>query len=558
MAPPRPPRRAHRRSRLASLGFAGGAFLVGIAALLAVSASAEVPPRMTSATNSGKPPISATANPSASTNLLSGRQSTFGGTTGGWSGGNASLSWTARPATGSTGSLVVTATTNQPESAWSGPASSSDLTPATPGRLYTGKASVLSGPPSVTVVDVIGFYSATGQVLTSVWGTGVSITSSDWRTLPTVAAIAPPSTASTVLGVIAYTSLPGERVFIDSPYLADPPSAGSQPVAGPLHTSGNQILDAKGKRVDLHGVVLDGLESKPSPDVITEQSVLQAKVWGANIIRLPLGEQFWLSSSCDYVSSYQNTVGQVVNWITSLGMVALLDLHSNTVGTVGPFGLCQPGGPHNMADEAQSPIFWSQVAARYGDNPLVAFDLYNEPHNISDSVWLNGGTTIDTESLAVYQTAGMQQLYDAVRSTGAQNLVFISGNNWANTVPATLVRGDNIVYAVHAYTCPDAAPPACGSSSPYDPSSILDNWIGPSASIPVMVTEFGWPSLYDGTYNANVISFARAQGWGWIAYSWGAGDDGPFSLVSQSPPTGPYEPTPSGGPVLLALWGGGR
>ena len=73
-----------------------------------------------------------------------------------------------------------------------------------------------------------------------------------------------------------------------------------------------------------------------------------------------------------------------------------------------------------MADEAQSPTFWSQVAAHYGNpkspeyNPLVAFDLYNEPEGISQSIWLNGGETTDTYTGVSYDAAGMQQLYNSV------------------------------------------------------------------------------------------------------------------------------------------------
>ncbi|MGH9030237.1 MAG: glycoside hydrolase family 5 protein [Acidimicrobiales bacterium] len=301
--------------------------------------------------------------------------------------------------------------------------------------------------------------------------------------------------------------------------------------------------------------MLDGLESDPTSPFVTQQAVIEAKAWGADIVRVPLGEQFWMQSGCDYSPGYAATVDKVVNWITSLGMVALLDLHYNTVGGGSLAGLvegCQPGSQHNMADAAESPQFWSQVAARYRGNPLVAFDLYNEPHNISDAVWLDGGTTTDTAyPYATYQAAGMQQLYDAVRATGAQNLVFVSGNNWANTLPSTLLEGTNIVYAAHVYTCPTSPPPSCANSDPYDPSQILDDWIAASASVPVAVTEFGWPSPYNCAYNSDVISFAEQHGWSWIAFAWEDGNGDAWALASWYP-NGTAEPNPSGAPVLLS------
>jgi hypothetical protein len=326
---------------------------------------------------------------------------------------------------------------------------------------------------------------------------------------------------------------------------------GSPVVVGPLHTSGNRILEATDAPVTLQGVVLNGLEDDPSAAQVSEQAVIEARAWGANFVRVPVGEQFWMPENCDYSSSYRSTVNQVVNWITSLGMVALLDLDYTTVGG------CLPGAAHNMADAAQSLPFWSSVASQFASNPLVAFDLFNEPHNISDQVWLDGGPTTDYFfPWQTYQAAGMQQLYDAVRSTGAQNLVFISGNTWASTVPSTLVTGTNIVYAAHAYTCPNNAPPSCTNAAPYDPSQLLDSWIGVSGSVPVVVTEFGWPSQYDGTYNSNVISFAQSRGWGWAAFAFeDAQNSTVWDLTSHWYDNQTAEPAASGMPVLAALAG---
>src|ERR1035437_10119353 len=141
--------------------------------------------------------------------------------------------------------------------------------------------------------------------------------------------------------------------------------------------------------------------------------------------------------------------------VSPISLVSVIDQH---IGLAIGQGL--------MADYPRSIEFWSQVAARFANNPLVAFDLYNEPHDISNQVWFNG-ETVPTYSIFPYQTTGIQQLYDAVRATGARNLVLVSGNNWTNTPPATLVRGSNIAYEVHGYTCPHSPSPNCDSSDPY-------------------------------------------------------------------------------------------
>ncbi len=512
------------------------------------------------------PPASTTTSPTTTTtttvpsgsNLLIPAQTEFNGTTGGWQPVNATLS----PAQGSTSgsfALDVTATATSSVGAMSALPPAGTPTAATPGDKYIGDASVEAPSSGESLGDGIAFYNSAGTQLTAVVGQAVTPTEGTWDTLPEVEAIAPATTAYVIVGVLSWAPVVGQDFLVESPSLSALTTPAVAPsVVGPLSTSGNQIIQANGQPVTLRGVVMPGLEVNPtmSGTGVNEQAVIEAKEWGANFVRVPLSEDYWLSSNCDYSSTYEATVDQVVNWITSLGMVALLDLHTNSLSS------CDAGTPsqHNMADEAQSPTFWSQVAARYGNpgspeySPLVAFDLYNEPHNISDSIWLNGGETTDYYAGISYDAAGMQQLYDTVRAAGSDNLTFISGLNWANTPPTTLVAGSNIVYAVHYYTCPGGALSSCTNPDPYDPTPVLSQWTGLGATEPVVVTEFGWPSQSSGTYDSNVIAYATEQGWGWSAFAW---ED--FQHPTEWDVNGAFlsdgtaEPAPSGMPVLIAL-----
>ena len=172
--------------------------------------------------------------------------------------------------------------------------------------------------------------------------------------------------------------------------------------------------------------------------------------WDFNIVRIQLDEADWLDSACsnNYTpvsgQSYQQVVDSTVQQITENGMIADLDLQWSDEPT--------PSTPtcaaHNAgyADEG-APAFWASVAARYGVsssaqyNPMVAFDLYNEPmfgfpgtstggvyvvNAGNDPVqdWMNGGTTSAGQSFV-----GMQALYTAVRSTAGDsvNPVIVSG-----------------------------------------------------------------------------------------------------------------------------------
>jgi hypothetical protein len=149
----------------------------------------------------------------------------------------------------------------------------------------------------------------------------------------------------------------------------------------------------------------------------------------------------------------------------------------------------------------------------------------------------------------------MQQLYDAVRATGATNLVIVSGNRYAATPPSLHVNGSDIVYGVHAYTCPNNLPPKCTTPHPYDASSILGRWTTFAADVPMLVSEFGWRSPADARYDHSVIAYAEAHGWGWAQFGWENGVWGPFSPFSSAGTGVPFEPSPAGSTALATYPG---
>jgi endoglucanase len=331
------------------------------------------------------------------------------------------------------------------------------------------------------------------------------------------------------------------------------PAGAVTPLAGPFHTLGNQILDVNNHPVRFRGVVTGMLNWYPyintsNTQDVTDASFNAARAWGVNAVRVPLGEQYWLQSyGCQYpitAAAYQNNVATIVNRITSRGMLAVLDLHWNTKFTT---SLCNSAKQQRMADAAHAITFWQQVATRFKNDPMVAFDLYNEPYGITWGVWKYGGMVYDG---GAWRATGMQQMYDAVRGTGAKNLVFVTGNGWGNTPPPNdaLISGYNIVYAAHYYTCPNNPPPLgdcrINPYNPAPPGQRLDSWTPLSLTQPVVVTEFGWPNQDSGVYNQNVINWAESRGIGWMAFTWNP--DRRFGLITNLTT---FAPTPAGIPV---------
>lgn len=483
--------------------------------------------------------------------LFTGASHSFMGGSGTWAGYNAAIGAVAIPAApDGEGALSVRNSTLGPTltgavSGLPGPGSGGDLMAAIPNAVYRTSAWVRASGLGRQTAAFLQFFTRDGSSLGVVWGQATADVSSAWVEESVSVALAPPSAAFVRAGEGFFGALPGEVHYVSDPSLQEA-SAITPPVVGPLRTSGNRILDGRGRVVVLRGLNRFGMESEPASRWPTKNEIDEAHLWGANFIRLSLGEQHWLAGGCQYSAAYIPAVDQVVKWITEQGMVVLLDLHENTPGT------CGVDAQQHMADEVNSPTFWQQVASRYKSNPLVAFDLYNEPRGISDQVWLNGGWVSDGRNS--FQAAGMSQLYRVVRSTGASNLVFMSGNNSASQFPKTApVAGSNIVYAVHAYTCPETEPPQCANKSPFDAGPQLNPWVVPASRVPVAFDEFGWPGHHEGRFLQAGIAFAEAHGWSWSAFAWDGSDIGKFDLLSQFLPGPTSEPNPTGIPVLEGL-----
>jgi hypothetical protein len=328
------------------------------------------------------------------------------------------------------------------------------------------------------------------------------------------------------------------------------------PAASPGFTvSGNTILDPTGATFTMRGsnilydTSLDGFGANAN-DVTA-----MVNIWHLNTVRLLVSEDFWIGSEqtidgaanpnyCPAYAGYQSHIDDWVGKATALHMLVLIDLHTNELNGVIPCTTTPDPQRWTMADEALAPTYWKQVATRYGGNPYVAFEPYNEPQCLTAQQWLHGGdvTTDSCHGGGVhYQAAGMQELYDVIRATGATNLVVVDGVKDKDTplaagktdaainpsggydvsyATSTPVVGFNVVYASHPYLGND-----CGTMPPN-----IEQKVGiPSLSVPVVIDEFGSACTLnpkdDGDLAASkyaeVIAYAESHRLGWAAFGWG-------------------------------------
>ncbi|MFN0074754.1 MAG: cellulase family glycosylhydrolase [Chloroflexota bacterium] len=248
-----------------------------------------------------------------------------------------------------------------------------------------------------------------------------------------------------------------------------------------LHVVGNQIRNGANQVVRLRGV------NRPSAEYAciqnwgiihgeTDAASIQAMLnWRINVVRLPLNEDCWLDVNMTELnpafrgSNYRNSIIDYVNRLTQAGIAVILDLHWSAPGAQKATGqLPMPDRDHSLA-------FWQSVATTFKSNTAVIFDLFNEPwpDNNRDTVaaWscLRDGTTLAGSCPHVgYAAAGMQDLVNTVRATGATNLMMIPGvgytgllTRWIEYLPTDPLSPPNLAASTHIYPgfswCPDLA-----------------------------------------------------------------------------------------------------
>jgi endoglucanase len=306
-----------------------------------------------------------------------------------------------------------------------------------------------------------------------------------------------------------------------------------------IKVKGNTFVDQNGKTFQMRGVNVSGLESvaiqgwsvsDPWGGMKPVWSALQA--WKVNSVRLPLNEASWLGYTCvdsngatldpDPGKNYRATVAHTVTEANAAGLYVILDLHWSAPGTI-----C-PTDQNWMADTDHSIAFWTSIADTFKANPAVIFELYNEPV-LTDSTagwnaWLNGGaqTTVRPGGGKTYAwtSAGMQQLLDAVRATGATNVVLCGGVSYSNVltrfpshIPVDPIS--QLGAAWHVYGFNIYVDPSPGTSTTNMLAAV-------SANVPLAITEVGDTdgAGATGSFVKKILTFADSTGYSYFGWTW--------------------------------------
>ncbi|WP_416977450.1 cellulase family glycosylhydrolase [Streptomyces sp. T028] len=408
------------------------------------------------------------------------------------------------------------------------------------------------------------FDFANGQQVTQGWsakwsqsGTTVSAANESWNgSLGTGASV----DAGFIASKGATNSVPtkfrlnGTTCNVDdgstpTPTPTTPPDTGDAPPA--LHVSGNKLVDADGRTRRLLGVNRSGgefmcVQGRGIWDgPVDDASVRAIADWNANTVRIPLNEECWLGlSNIDAAyggTNYVNAVRDLVARVEAHGMTPVVELHwtygqytGNSAGCSDVHASCQKP----MPDMQYTPSFWTSVANTFKSDQAVVFDLFNEPYpdratsttTQAWQCWRDGGTCPGIG----YEVAGMQDLVDSIRSTGARNVILAGGIAYSNDLTQWLTYKPtdptgNLAAAYHVYNFNSCASESCWNST-----------LAPvAAQVPLVAGEIG-ENTCSHAFVDQVMKWFDDRELSYLGWTWNTWDcsSGP-SLISS------YDGTPT-------------
>lgn len=175
---------------------------------------------------------------------------------------------------------------------------------------------------------------------------------------------------------------------------------------------------------------------------------------GLNTFRIPFRwERLQRSANATFDATELGRLNNVVNYATSHGAYVLLDPHN--------YARYFPAPSNTQADPARAvgtvsvpnsafDNFWTGLSNQYKGNNHVIFGLMNEPNSMPTEQWRDAA----------------QSAINAIRTTGANNLILVPGNawtgafswgdNWYGTPNAQAMLtisdpGNNFAFEVHQY-----------------------------------------------------------------------------------------------------------
>ncbi len=230
--------------------------------------------------------------------------------------------------------------------------------------------------------------------------------------------------------------------------------------SGLLSVQGSRLIDGQGHPFLLRGAqiagpfnFLSGWQAKTDPTQWLNPRTFQAmRSWHMNALRLPLSG--WYYQDPRFVP----TLDTVVQQANQAGLYVVLALFDNAKSG-------SPYGQGAAVPKAENVTFWKFIAAHFAHDPMVLFDLFNEPTNLTPQNYLTGGGSVTGSTGKVARNIGLEPLVDAIRSVGARQIVVAPATIAAQN-PNVRIHDPNVLYTAHVY----------GSIADYNPAIWDRDW----------------------------------------------------------------------------------
>jgi endoglucanase len=333
-----------------------------------------------------------------------------------------------------------------------------------------------------------------------------------------------------------------------------------------IAVQGSHLVNGSGQPVQLRGVNVAGnTQSTGAPNMWDWSNLTSGngsspdwgaiKAWKVNSVRYCISEASWQGrTTVDYNGArinndpnhnYVATVKKDVAAINALGMYVILVEYDSAPGDR------TPTKQNPMINSDNSLGFWSSVANAFKDNPAVLFEIFNEPFlgapgdGVNPKAFKalpkganyyirNGGAAASyyfgnvggTNTPVPYEwtTAGYQQALDAIRATGATNVVVMGGqaydndDSWWTSDPPSDPLGQ-IAITYHAYQTNYGYSLVQNTPQHRAAESVA---MLTKPGVPVIITELGGPvgPEADTTFMTSMLNLIDAHGWGVLAWTW--------------------------------------
>lgn len=190
---------------------------------------------------------------------------------------------------------------------------------------------------------------------------------------------------------------------------------------GQLRVSGTNIVNEKGKKVQLKGVSTHGIAW--FPQYVNKSCFQSFRKMGANTIRLAL----YSDPGAGFSTSLYSKVEEGISYATQLGMYVIVDWH-----------ILSDGNPKTHQKQALS--FFTRFSKKYGKQKNILYEICNEP---------NGNVTWKRD-IKPYAN----KIIKRIRKYDKKNIIIVGTPTWSQDVDVVAqspLKQKNIVYALHFY-----------------------------------------------------------------------------------------------------------